>query len=179
MTNSLPSKNVVVRYVRHPYTGEPYGVVVAVNTADGVKMGWSQRNTVDTFCKKTGRRIAIQRALFPPTVPLKPAMIKFTTYSPFTGKVIKSVKVDAISHMLESVRKFAENVAFAPEPKRPTETELPPGIYWNVDKTALVDDDGKTIARVVATETICTPGDMSCQCGIPHPIAPVPGEELL
>lgn len=56
-------RDYVVRYVRHPNTNNIIGCVVAVNTADGVKFGFSQCNPKDQFNRKKGRNIAIQRAL--------------------------------------------------------------------------------------------------------------------
>ena len=56
-------RDYVVRYVRHPNTDRTIGCVVAVNTNDGIKFGFSQCNPKDQFNRKKGRGIAIQRAL--------------------------------------------------------------------------------------------------------------------
>lgn len=56
-------RDTVIRYVRHPNTNRIVGCVVAVNTLDGVKFGFSQCNPKDQFSRKKGREIAIQRAL--------------------------------------------------------------------------------------------------------------------
>ena len=56
-------RDYVVRYVRHPNTNRTIGCVVAVNTNDGIKFGFSQCNPKDQFTRKKGRDIAIQRAL--------------------------------------------------------------------------------------------------------------------
>ena len=56
-------RDYVVRYVRHPNTNRTIGCVVAVNTNDGIKFGFSQCNPKDQFTRKKGREIAIQRAL--------------------------------------------------------------------------------------------------------------------
>lgn len=56
-------RDYVVRYVRHPNTNRMVGCVVAVNTNDGIKFGFSQCNPKDQFTRKKGREIAIQRAL--------------------------------------------------------------------------------------------------------------------
>lgn len=56
-------RDYVVRYVRHPNTNRTIGCVVAVNTNDGIKFGFSQCNPKDQFNRKKGRDIAIQRAL--------------------------------------------------------------------------------------------------------------------
>ena len=56
-------RDYVIRYVRHPNTNRTIGCVVAVNTNDGIKFGFSQCNPKDQFTRKKGREIAIQRAL--------------------------------------------------------------------------------------------------------------------
>jgi hypothetical protein len=149
------SKNTVVRYVRHPFTGEPIACVVAVNTSDGIKVGWSQCNKLDTFCKRTGRAIAVQRAMFPPTEVIRPALVKFTVFHPYTGLVAQQWKADLIGDAIRDVRKFAEEVAFAVEPKRPTAEELPDGLYFSEDGKSIVDIDGKLVARIVEYEPSC------------------------
>lgn len=56
-------RDYVIRYVRHPNTNRTIGCVVAVNTNNGIKFGFSQCNPKDQFTRKKGREIAIQRAL--------------------------------------------------------------------------------------------------------------------
>ena len=56
------NKDTIIRYVRHPNGRRIIGCVVAINTPDGVKFGWSQCNPKDVFNRKTARGIALGRA---------------------------------------------------------------------------------------------------------------------
>lgn len=146
------AKNTVIRYVRHPWTGALVGCVVAVKTEDGIKYGWSQCNKLDTFNRKVGRNIAIQRALCPPSEPLTPAATVCKVYNPQDGMPVHTLKGDVITPALEDIKVFAETVAFAPKPVRPTDETLPEGLHFNEDKTAILDTEGNLVARIRVKE---------------------------
>lgn len=161
-------KDVVVRYIRHPNTGNGIGCVVAVNTPEGIKLGWAQCNPKDVFNKKQARAIAIQRAINPPKVPLRPASVKFklyhTGYSAFEAPRVQTVTVvDPITPILEVVEAIAKR-AFGPRERPPihdaatcNETckhesipTLPPGLVYTENGNHIIEEKtGKVVARLV------------------------------
>jgi hypothetical protein len=113
-------KDVVVRYFHHPNTGKGIGCVVAVRTPDGIKIGWSQCNPMDNFSRKAARNIAIQRAVKPPTEPLKQASVKFKLYRPAENPFLPvRVQTITVTHPLDALIEVVGSIAnraFAPKP---------------------------------------------------------------
>ena len=116
---SVDMKDVVVRYFTHPNTGKGVACVAAVKTPDGIKIGWSQCNKKDVFNRKAARAIAIQRALFPPKEPIKPASLRLKMYrpgeTPFQPPTVQTI---VVSDPIESLKEIVESVAkraFAPK----------------------------------------------------------------
>lgn len=164
---SVDLKNVVVRYIRHPNTGRGIGCVVAVNTPQGIKTGWSQCNPLDSFNRKAARSIAIQRAVNPPKTPIVPSSVKFRLYAqmenPFQAPDYKVITVtDPITPMLELVEVVAKR-AFGPRENppihdtadcnetcnhEPAPIELPPGLSFTENGKHVIDD---ATGNIVAT----------------------------
>lgn len=110
--SEIDLKDVVVRYFYHPNTGAGIGCVVAVNTPQGIKIGWSQCNPKDTFNRKAARAIAIQRAVNPPVKPLVPASVKFKLFRPSENPFIPpSSSTVTITNPLEPLIEAVESIA--------------------------------------------------------------------
>ena len=120
-------RDYVVRYVRHPNTNRTIGCVVAVNTNDGIKFGFSQCNPKDQFTRKKGRDIAIQRALIGSNAVPSGVTVKFwiLPHGPdndgceasvsFTAPTcVTQRNVDLFSEVYERVQ-FLAAKAFAPK----------------------------------------------------------------
>ena len=116
-------RDYVVRYVRHPNTNRTIGCVVAVNTNDGIKLGFSQCNPKDQFNRKKGREIAIQRALIGSNAVPSGVTVKFWIIADDLGpsrtsltlpRCITQRNVDLFSDMYERVQ-FLVARAFTPK----------------------------------------------------------------
>ena len=116
-------RDYVVRYVRHPNTNRTIGCVVAVNTNNGIKFGFSQCNPKDQFNRKKGREIAIQRALIGSNAVPSGVTVKLWYLPDSTTKNGVSLQapvcmtqrnVDLFSDVIERVQLLAEK-AFGPK----------------------------------------------------------------
>ena len=116
-------RDYVVRYVRHPNTNRTIGCVVAVNTNNGIKFGFSQCNPKDQFNRKKGREIAIQRALIGSNAVPSGVTVKFWYLPGSTLQGGSSLQapvcmtqrnVDLFSEVFESVQALAIR-AFGPQ----------------------------------------------------------------